>query len=128
MSFAKLAQVHPDLVKVIEATPQKLPFTVVYGIRTVAEEEAAVATGHSQTMHSRHLPNANGLACAVDLAVLTPSGAIDWAPGHEAEVYGLLAKYVKQTAAALNIPIEWGGDWTTFKDWGHFQLPWKEYP
>ena len=23
---------------------------------------------------------------------------------------------------------EWGGDWKTFKDWGHVQLPWSTHP
>lgn len=125
----KLEQVHPDLVKVIRAakqTPQG--FTVVYGLRTLAAEEQAVASGHSTTMHSRHLPNTAGLACAVDLAALDSSGVIDWAVGRELSVYGHIAAEVKQAAHDLNIPIEWGGDWRTFKDWGHFQLPWSSYP
>ena len=35
---------------------------------------------------------------------------------------------MKASADALGIDIEWGGDWESFKDWGHFQLPWDEYP
>ena len=37
-------------------------------------------------------------------------------------------KVVKQAAAELGIPIEWGGDWRTFKDGPHWQLPWAKYP
>ena len=124
----KLDHVHPDLVKVITAAKELIPFAVVYGIRTEAAEAQAVATGHSTTMHSRHLPNAQGLACAVDIAALNPDGSINWAKGEEPKVYGNLAAAVKKAAAELNIPVEWGGDWNSFKDWGHFQLPWKEYP
>lgn len=39
-------------------------------------------------------------------------------------VYHKLADAMKQAAKELNVPIEWGGDWRTFKDGPHFQLPW----
>jgi peptidoglycan L-alanyl-D-glutamate endopeptidase CwlK len=131
-----LAHVHPDLCKVIRAAAQNpQPFLVVYGIRTLAAEQQAVATGHSTTMHSRHLPQAayatdddpDGLSCAVDVAALV-NGQPNFAPGHEAQVFGEIAAQVKAAAAVLGIPVEWGGDWHSFKDWGHFQLPWAQYP
>jgi len=28
----------------------------------------------------------------------------------------------------VKVPIEWGGDWKTFKDGPHFQLPHAKYP
>ena len=34
----------------------------------------------------------------------------------------------RMAAQSVGVPIEWGGDWTTFKDGPHFQLPWKTYP
>ena len=123
-----LAKVHPALANVIRGalqTPQ--PFVVVYGIRTVAAEQQAVATGHSQTMHSRHLPNKDGVACAVDVAALT-NGHVDWARGHEQAVYGAIWKQISSSAKALNVPVEWGGNWVTLKDFAHVQLPWAQYP
>lgn len=126
-SEALLAHVHPDLAKVIRAAAQQpQPFIVVYGIRTLAAEQQAVKTGHSQTMHSRHLANKDGVSCAVDLAALT-DGHIDWASGREQRVYGAIWAQVKAAADALKVPVEWGGNWTTFKDWGHVQLPWATY-
>lgn len=140
-----LAHVHPDLVRVMNAalqTPQ--PFIIVYGIRTLEAEKAAVASGHSQTTHSRHLPdkryanaaNPDGLACAVDVAAMI-DGKVSFAPGQEAQVFGHIAVEVKAAADALHVPIQWGGDpigaWipgvvSHFRDWGHFQLPWGVYP
>lgn len=120
-----LTHVHPDLVKVIRATPQEpQPFVVVYGIRTQEAEKQAVETGHSTTMHSRHLANKEGLSCAVDVAALK-NGEIFWAKGSEKEVYGQIWAQVEQTYKELNIILEWGGAWETFKDWGHIQLPWS---
>ena len=39
-----------------------------------------------------------------------------------------LAAAMKRAAKELNIPIEWGGDWVSFPDGPHYQLPRKEYP
>lgn len=134
-----LDHVHPDLAKVVRAAAQApQAFVVVYGLRTEAAEQAAVASGHSQTLHSRHLPQSleNNAACAVDVAALF-GGQLSFAPGHEPPVFGAIAQQMKDAAAHLGIPIQWGGDaigaWVPgvvshFRDWGHFQLPWKQYP
>lgn len=120
-----LEGVHPDLAKVMRlaAVRSPVPFLVIHGLRTVAEEAANVAKGASQTMHSRHLPNKAGKACAVDIAA-DPGGCIDWS----SKLYGQIATAVKAAAAELAIPVEWGGDWHSLKDYGHFQLPWATYP
>lgn len=130
-----LAHVHPDLAAVMRATKQSTPFRISYGIRSLAAERQAVLSGHSQTMHSRHLPNANGVACAVDVVHLLGI-VVDFAAGHEATVFGAIATQVLIAARGLKIHVEWGATWneTTvivpghFHDWGHFQLPWKLYP
>ena len=127
-SESLLLHVHPDLVMVIRAASQEpVPFMIVYGIRTLEAERAAVASGHSQTMHSRHLESPDGKCRAVDVAQLV-FGKPVWGKGHEAHVFGSINDQIQAVAKTLNIPVEWGGDWKTFKDWGHFQLPWKQYP
>lgn len=133
-----LSSVHPDLVKVMRVALQSPPFVVVYGLRSPAAEAAAVATHHSQTMRSRHLADDHyhGLALAVDIAALV-GGEPNWAPGHEATVFGAIAANIKAAASDLSIPLQWGGEaigaWVPgvvshFRDWGHFQLPWQQYP
>ena len=42
--------------------------------------------------------------------------------------YQKISDAMKEAGSELGIPVEWGGDWKTFKDGPHFQLPWKEYP
>lgn len=121
--------VHLDLVRVVRmALQEPQPFVIVCGVRMESAQKKAVATGHSTTMHSRHLPGkVDGLSRAVDVAALV-DGEVSFAPGREAEVFGAIARQIKAAGTALGIPVEWGGDWISFKDWGHFQLPWKEYP
>lgn len=119
-SLARLKSVHPDLVKVvlraIELTP--VDFTVLEGLRSLERQKALVDAGASQTMNSRHLDGH-----AVDLGAWVDD-QVDWSW----PLYGKIAEAMKAAAAELKIPIEWGGDWTKFKDGPHFQLPWKDYP
>lgn len=124
-SEQNLLGVHPDLARVarqVSALPS-CEFLVIHGRRTAQEEAAMVAGGHSQTLHSRHLPNKEGYACAIDVAALD-EGHVSWS----APLYEAIASDFKRTATVMGIPVEWGGDWDTFKDLGHFQLPWQEYP
>lgn len=127
-SLDKLKGIHPDLVRVIKraAADWKDPetgFIVTYGTRTVEEQKALVAKGASTTMRSRHIIAPNGFAHAVDLAY-TIGGKVRW----DWPLYDKLSKAVKAAAKAEKVPIEWGGDWTSFKDGPHFQLPWASYP
>ena len=129
-SERRLIGVHPDLVRVIRRALQlPQPFCVVQGLRPRAAEADAVRTGHSTTMHSRHLaqPGQHGMACAVDVAALI-DGQPDFAKGREAQIFGLIWSQIRAAGVALAIPLEWGGDWHSFKDWGHVQLPWSTYP
>lgn len=116
----RLAGVHPDLVKVVERAIEitEIDFAVLEGVRSKTRQEQLVKAGASQTMRSRHLTGH-----AVDLGAYV-AGSVRW----DWPLYHKLAVAVKQAAAELSIPIEWGGDWTTFKDGPHWQLPWKEYP
>lgn len=120
-----LAKVHPDLVKIVRRAAEitSVPFVVTQGARSANEQKRLVAAGASQTMKSRHIVAPNGFAHAVDLAA-TVDGKVRW----DWPLYARLAQAMKQAAAELKIPLEWGGDWKTLKDGPHFQLPWKQYP
>lgn len=111
-----LQGVHPDLVKVIERADEiGAKFVVVCGLRTLAQQKEFVAQGKSKTLHSRHLTGH-----AVDLV----DDKFTWGETELCQI----AKAVKQAAADLGIPIEWGGDWKHFQDTPHFQLPFAQYP
>lgn len=116
----RLVGVHQDLVKVVERAIEitEIDFAVLEGVRSKTRQEHLVKAGASQTMRSRHLTGH-----AVDLGAYV-AGSVRW----DWPLYHKLAVAVKQAAAELQIPIEWGGDWTTFKDGPHFQLPKKDYP
>lgn len=119
-SIAKLAGVHPDLVKVVHRAIglTAVDFTVTDGLRTVERQRVLVAQGKSKTMNSRHLTGH-----AVDVAAIS-GGKVDWSWSK----YESIARAFKQAADELGIPIVWGGDWTSFKDGPHFELDRRKYP
>lgn len=116
----RLVGLHPDLVRVIRraAGSTNIPFAVIEGMRTLETQRKYVARGASKTLRSRHLTGH-----AIDIAPMI-DGKITWAW----PMYFNLAPIIKAAAAAEAVPIEWGGDWRSFKDGPHWQLPWGVYP
>lgn len=116
----KLKGIHPDLVRVVSrlARETDLPFQIGEGLRTKARQAMLVATGKSKTMNSRHLTGH-----AADIFPLV-KGVPTW----DWKYYYPLAKAMKRAAELENVPVEWGGDWRTFKDGPHWQLPFSKYP
>jgi peptidoglycan L-alanyl-D-glutamate endopeptidase CwlK len=119
-SLSRLHGVHPDLVRVVKkaASMSDLDFTVLEGLRTVERQKQLFAQKATKTMNSRHITGH-----AVDLAPVL-GGEVSW----DWPLYNRLAKIVKAAAVAENVSITWGGDWRTFKDGPHWELPWKQYP
>lgn len=127
-SQALLKKVHPDLVRVVLRAARMRNgdpgFIVTCGIRTLEEQKRLKKVGATTTLRSRHLPGrTNGLSHAVDIAP-TLRGKVKW----DWPLFHVLAATFKAAAEAEEVPLEWGGDWRTFKDGPHFQLPWKKYP
>ena len=119
-SLERLVGVHPDLVAVVSRAIQITPvdFTVLEGVRSIQRQKEMVAKGASKTMNSRHLTGH-----AVDLGAFV-AGSVSWDWSH----YYPIADAMKAAAKELGIKLEWGGDWTGFKDGPHFQLPFNSYP
>ena len=119
-SIKRLDGVHPDLVDVVKLAIQKtkVDFSVLEGVRSKPRQLELFRAGASRTMNSRHL---SGLA--VDLGAYV-NGKIEWSW----PLYYQIADAMKAAADELEIDVEWGGDWISFKDGPHFQLSRKEYP
>ena len=119
-SADNLANVHVDLVAVVVRAMRScsIDFIVTEGLRSIAKQRQLVDAGASKTMDSRHLTGH-----AVDVAARV-NGRVrwDWPP------YEQIAYSMKKEARKLGIELEWGGDWTSFRDGPHFQLAWEAYP
>lgn len=117
-SRQRLVGVHPDLTRVVLRAADRADFAVIEGLRTLERQKYLVAKGASKTMRSRHLTGH-----AVDLAPLV-DGNVRW----DWKFFHPLAEIVKTAAKDEGVFLEWGGDWLTFKDGPHWQLPWAAYP
>lgn len=113
-SRAKLAGVHPDLVRVvlraIEITP--VDFKVIEGVRTPERQKQLYAQGRTApgkivtwTLKSNHFVNPKtGRGHAVDLLV----APYDWKEGPQ---WKQMADAMLKASKELRIPIRWGRDW-----------------
>lgn len=118
-SLDRMKGLHPDLVRVMKLAISRSPidFTVLEGLRTTERQRELVAKGASKTMNSRHLTGH-----AIDVAPLL-NGVVSW----DWPLYHKLAPVIKEAAEELGVDLEWGGDWSTFKDGPHWQLSWNTY-
>lgn len=115
ISLSRLATCHDDLQKIVRAVAAERDIAVLCGHRNQADQEAAVASGHSK----EHWPNSRHNSYpseAVDLAPLP----IDWG---DTAAFDSLADLMKAKAAELGIAIEWGGNFPHLVDKPHYQLP-----
>lgn len=127
-SISKLKGVHPDLVRVVNRCAKDwkdttFTFGITCGVRTLEEQRLLVKKGASRTLRSRHIPAKNGYSHAVDVVAFL-NGKVRW----DWPLYDKIAKAMKAAAKAEKVPLEWGGDWASFRDGPHYQLPWKQYP
>ena len=118
-SNERLIGVHPDLVRVVHRALQLSPidFGISEGLRTMERQIQLKKAGASKTLNSRHL---SGHAVDV-VAYIGSEVRWDW------PLYEQIAAAFKQAAKELDVPITWGGDWTTLKDGPHFELSWSKY-
>jgi peptidoglycan L-alanyl-D-glutamate endopeptidase CwlK len=115
-SLRELDGVHPSLAAVVKRAIQTTTqdFLVFDGIRTIEEQREHVRKGNSKTMKSKHLEGR-----AVDLVPWINDGPT-WSP---ASAFDPICKAMKDAAKELGVPIRWGGDWSTFIDKPHYELP-----
>ena len=103
-SLGKLEGVDSRLIDVVERAIEltKVDFGVIYGMRTLEEQEKLVAAGKSQTMKSNHL-----IGKAVDLMAYVDGKGV-W----ELNVYDDLCDAMKAAAEELGTPVKWGAAWS----------------
>jgi len=107
-SLGKLEGVSEDLVetvkKAIELT--SVDFGVIYGVRSLAEQEKLFKSGKSQTMKSKHLIQDDGYSHAVDLMAYD-----DGEPSWDMVDYDNIADAMKKASNEVGIKVRWGASW-----------------
>lgn len=119
-SRKNLGQAHPDLQRLFKEVIKEFDCKVLDGQRGRAAQEEAFRKGNSRAHFGQSAHNWSP-AIAVDVVPYP----IDW---NDLARFKKLGALVKKKAAALGIPISWGGDWKSLKDFPHYELtPWRSY-
>jgi hypothetical protein len=120
VSNQRLALVHPDLARRVNAAAEQLAgqgiyFRVAQALRTYAEQDALFAQIPKVTNARGGWSNHN-FGCAVDCYpfLAGSSGDLNWA-SHSAQFQAMVAALKAQG-------LVWGGDWYSIVDPPHFQL------
>ena len=108
-SYKRLEGVNPQLVETVEEAIKLsgVDFGVIYGVRTLAEQQKLYEAGRSQTMRSKHLLQDDDTSHAVDLMAYVGSRA-SW----ELNLYDDIADAMAQASKEHNVPIKWGAAWS----------------
>lgn len=124
-SRAKLENLHPDMVRVVNRAITIYDFTIGQTTRTEEQHEDYIDRGTTTVPYfkTRHKPNKDGLSEAVDII----PWPIDW---KDLNRFHFLAGAMFMAAAIENVEIVWGGDWNSnkdftdqdFNDLPHFEL------
>ena len=107
-SLEKLEGVNPVLVNTVKRAIElsKVDFGVIYGVRSLAEQEKLYKAGRSQTMKSKHLVQEDGYSHAVDLMAYDGSN-----PSWDIVMYDDIADAMKAAAKETGAKICWGASW-----------------
>lgn len=126
-SLKNLAGIHPDLRRVLDRALSESPvdFVVTEGLRSVERQREMVRIGASTTMKSRHITgHAVDFYAWVDI---NADGKVSFQEMSSPRLMRQIADAIKYAASELGIPVVWGGDWRTFKDYPHIELDRRTY-
>jgi len=113
-SKKRLETCDPRLQEICEEAIKEFDFMVLCGHRDKKEQDEAFQKGNSKLKWPKSKHNSNP-SLAVDLAPYP----LDW---KDIQRFKDLAAVMHKVAKAKNIPIVWGGEWITFKDYPHYEL------
>jgi peptidoglycan L-alanyl-D-glutamate endopeptidase CwlK len=118
----KLKGVDPKLVEFVEKFDKIFPITVIFGVRTVAEQDALYAQG--RTKPGKIVTNAKGGQSAHNFGLAVDIGPdpLDWS---DEAAFDRMVEKAREMIIAFDLPIELGADFKNV-DRPHFQIKdWK---
>lgn len=126
-----LGNLHPVLLAgatelIRRSYARGIPILITQGMRTIAEQNALYAQG--RTRKGAIVTNARGgssyhnYGLAIDFALLLPDGkSVSWDMKRDGDG-DKVADWQEVAQEAKKLGFEWGGDWSSFKDYSHLQM------
>ncbi|AIQ42925.1 M15 family metallopeptidase [Paenibacillus sp. FSL R7-0297] len=130
-SAGELGNLHPVLLAgatelIRRSYARGIPILITQGMRTIAEQNALYAQG--RTKKGAIVTNARGgssyhnYGLAIDFALLLPDGkSVSWDMKRDGDG-DKVADWLEVAQEAKKLGFEWGGDWSSFKDYSHLQM------
>ncbi|MEK5417328.1 MULTISPECIES: M15 family metallopeptidase [Paenibacillus] len=130
-SSKRLVGLHPVVLAAATVLIERcyargVPIVITQGLRTIAEQDALYAQG--RTKSGSIVTNAKGgysyhnFGLAVDFALLLPNGSsVSWDMNRDYNGNNI-KDWIEVVEEAKKLGFDWGGDWTSFKDYPHFQM------
>lgn len=117
-SETKMLGVHNDLKRVVRRALELSPydFAITCGTRTLKEQQALYPKASNCDGIKKRSKHQDGLA--IDFMAFDENSKGTW----KMEYYEAIADAFKQAAKELDIPITWGGDWSSLVDGPHIEL------
>lgn len=127
-SLSRLNDVDTKLIKIFKEAIKQAPydFGIASGFRTTAEQKKLYSYGRYEPYKNKSIVTyADGVnrksyhqtGNAVDIYAYI-NGRANW----EIKYYEPIARHIIAVAKEQGINLQWGGDWTNFKDRPHFQI------
>lgn len=130
-SAARLNGLHPTVKKaaellIINAYNRGVPIVITQGLRTIAEQNAIYEQGRSKpgniVTQVRGGYSYHNYGLAIDFALLMPDGKnVSWDMRRDGD-FDKTFDWFEVAEEGKKLGFEWGGDWTSFKDYPHFQM------
>lgn len=131
-SLNNLATADEKLQLLFNEVIKEIDCTVIYGHRTPEEQFELFKKGRERIDGWWQVVDKSKVVTNLDGTIKKskhnyyPSKAVDVVPypldWNDIDSFKLLASVVKRKAMELGIDVEWGGDWTSFKDYPHWQI------
>ncbi|MEK3969431.1 M15 family metallopeptidase [Paenibacillus sp. FSL H7-0323] len=130
-SSTRLIGLHPVVmaaatVLIEHCYSRGVPILITQGLRTIAEQNALYEQGRSNpgviVTNARGGYSYHNFGLAVDFALLLPNGSsVSWDMNRDYNGNNI-KDWIEVVEEAKKLGFDWGGDWTTFKDYPHFQM------
>ncbi|OMD19946.1 hypothetical protein BJP48_31600 [Paenibacillus odorifer] len=130
-SSKRLVGLHPVVLAAATVLIERcyargVPIVITQGLRTIAEQDALYSQG--RTKSGSIVTNAKGgysyhnFGLAVDFVLLLPNGSsVSWDMNRDYNENNI-KDWIEVVEEAKKLGFDWGGDWTSFKDYPHFQM------
>ncbi|MDQ0195814.1 M15 family metallopeptidase [Paenibacillus wynnii] len=127
----RLAGLHPVVLSAATLLIERcyssgVPILITQGLRTIAEQAALYAQGRTKpgviVTNAKEGYSYHNYGLAIDFALLLPSGtAVSWDKCRDGDG-DMTADWQEVVQQAKALGFEWGGDWSSFKDYPHLQM------